>query len=216
MNLFFGIVELAIALCLVILNIYAVVRIIAQAGYSRWWILVPFTPFFLWIISIYVMGHDTLDLLNSGFVVVPNFSSIKVLFILDLLSVFASWLFFIVFAFSTWPVSQSNNQFNRSEQAPGRAFEPTKPLARSTGPVGGQHSSSARPSSAPSTKDSTNSRPPEGRKTVYCTWCAASIPGNRALGHDCGPRDRPVVYCRYCGVPFENGATTCVTCGAAT
>jgi len=52
------------------------------------------------------------------------------------------------------------------------------------------------------------------RRRLYCPWCGEHIPGNRALGHDCGPKDRPEVICRFCGQTFPEGTTSCPTCDA--
>jgi hypothetical protein len=47
----------------------------------------------------------------------------------------------------------------------------------------------------------------------FCPWCGESLPGNRALFHDCGPKDRPETHCKNCGTPFAAGSAQCASCG---
>jgi hypothetical protein len=48
---------------------------------------------------------------------------------------------------------------------------------------------------------------------IYCSWCGKERAVNANALHYCGSMERPAVYCMSCGSLFENGATTCNTCG---
>jgi hypothetical protein len=86
-------------LSLAVLNLVAIHRIITKAGYSGWWLLLPIAPFVSMLI---------------GFVAAANAASTgSFSHIIDTLAgwwavtaliFFVDWIFFLVFAFSEWPV----------------------------------------------------------------------------------------------------------------
>jgi uncharacterized membrane protein YhaH (DUF805 family) len=81
---------------LVVLNLVAVAMIITKAGRSGWWMLLVLAPFILDAI-----GYAQLDnSLQTG-----NYNSGDYMwFVIGGIAVFVQWIFFLIFAFSEWPV----------------------------------------------------------------------------------------------------------------
>jgi hypothetical protein len=48
---------------------------------------------------------------------------------------------------------------------------------------------------------------------IYCSWCGKERAVNAQAIHHCGSKERPAVYCMNCGTSFEEGATSCTSCG---
>jgi hypothetical protein len=48
---------------------------------------------------------------------------------------------------------------------------------------------------------------------IYCSWCGKERAVNANAIHYCGSMERPTLYCMNCGTSFEEGATTCTSCG---
>jgi hypothetical protein len=221
-------IELIIAIGAIALNYWAMTRIIAQAGYSPMWILLPLAPLVLTIISFFVLWSDLDAIVFGGSIGFFGIEDIGFVFHLDQLSLVVNWAFFIVFAFSRWPVSEGRHT---SSAAPPRAPDsfravppsgpvPSTPIAPEPAVVNrGMPQSAAGPGPAPGPAADP---PPVASASAaakpsakYCAWCGESLPGNRALFHDCGPKDRPATFCKSCGTALAAGATQCASCGAA-
>jgi hypothetical protein len=217
-------VYFSIALCILVLNYWAATRIIRQAGYSSAWIVVPLTPLVI-TAAFMVIAYNDLNALVHG-VPIGFFGANHLidLWRLDGLSGLVFWLFFLIFAFSKWPVSNGRMAPKDTGQ---RRLPPSAPLKG----VGADRIATARsnPTSSPSPLEgSIGSSPDLGggggaaplsaavgqRKAIYCGWSGESTPGNRALSHDCGSKDRPMTSCRFCGKPFAEGADSCSECFA--
>ena len=217
-------VYFSIALCLLILNYWAATRIIRQAGYSSAWIVVPFAPLVI-TVAVMVIAHNDLVALVHG---VPigffGANGLSALWRLDELSGLVFWLFFLIFAFSKWPVS------NRT-MAPRDSGQRRQPPSAPLNGVGADRSTTARPNptNPPSPREASGGSSTDlgrgggvapqsaavgQRKAIYCGWCGESTPGNRGLSHDCGSKDRPMTSCRFCGKPFAQGADSCSECFA--
>jgi len=211
-----GWIELLVFVGLLFLNYWATMRIITQAGYSASWIALPLAPLVLTIICYIVLWNDLHEIYFGSSFGFGGIGNISIYWHLDEIAIFLNWLFFIVFAFSNWPVSGTrrspdadgprpprvtrakNGPASSPEEAPASLPYVRPTLATAAGPAAGS-------TSAPAAK-----RP----SAQFCAWCGESLPGNRALFHDCGPKDRPETNCKICGTAFPAGTTQCNTCGA--
>ena len=211
-----GLVALLVAIGLVVLNYWATSRIIAQAGYSPLWILVPVAPFVLTIICIIIWVTDVRSAFYGGGFVFGSFTNVGLAWHLDEISIFVNWIFFLVFAFSRWPVSGAHHPPSVVTPRPPDSFRAT-PGPASVPPTPGATVASARvvpasgagPGSGPAVAS-----PSLAKRTgaQFCPWCAEPLPGNRALFHDCGAKDRPETFCKNCGKALPTGSSVCNEC----
>jgi hypothetical protein len=91
---------LIVPIAILVVNFWAVTRIIHQAGYSRSWILVPLTPFVLFVavaVDSVVSIHDFAVGTTTG---LSYFTGVGVLGSLFGISVLVTWIFFMVFAYA--------------------------------------------------------------------------------------------------------------------
>jgi hypothetical protein len=215
-----GWIDLLVFFALIFLNYWAISRIIKQAGYASIWILLPLAPLLLTVLSFIIFWSDVHTIIFGGTLGFGGVNSIGVVWHLDQLSIFLNWIFFLVFAFSRWPGSGSG--YSRPVDGPrpaeamransGPASVPPTPTAAAPRPRVNP-SSAAGPGSGPT--DVPSIPIPKGPKAQFCAWCGESLPGNRALFHDCGPKDRPEAFCKNCGTAMSAGASSCSACGAS-
>ncbi len=210
-----GGVALIVVLALVVGNFWAVTRIIHQAGYSRNWILVPLTPFVLFIA---VVVDSVVSIRNFALGTTTGlsyFDGVGVLWDLFSISLFVSWIFFLVFAFSNWPVSRGGGGPSSGPARPAEPYPSASPSPPARVPTGVTRDYSPPAVATPTTTTTPGTgalaAPPPAVKR--CVWCAESLPGSRALFHDCGPKDRPPVYCAKCGSALTT-AGDCASCGS--
>lgn len=212
-------IELLIFVGLLFLNYWATMRIIAQAGYSPLWILLPLAPLVLTTLCYIIFWVDIHEVFfGGGFGVGFGIDShVSLIWHLDELSIFLCWLFFIVFAFARWPVSGERHPREAGGPPPSRAdrSRPASPSPAPADPVG-----VARFGTTPSIRSAAGpavapSAPAVRKNAQYCAWCGEALPGNRALFHDCGSKDGPETFCKFCGTAFAVGTTQCNSCGAA-
>jgi hypothetical protein len=211
-------VQFDIAIGIAVLSYWATVRIITQAGYSQWWIILPLAPFVLTIISFIVLWHDLNAIIFGGSVGFFGVESVGFIWHLDQLSFVLNWIFFLVFAFSRWPVSGTRpstegNALRSSSPATSDMSSPTSGPAVPRGPLPVTRaipSSRVAPVTGPAGSAITPSPPRPSAQ--YCAWCGESLPGNRALFHDCGTKDRPETNCKICGAAFPSGSSQCGSC----
>lgn len=204
---------LLVSLAILVLNFWAVTRIIHQAGYSRSWVLVPLTPFVLFIAVAIDSVVSIRDFALGSTTGLSYFSNVGTLWSLFSISLFVTWIFFLVFAFSTWPASRSGGGPISGPAQPVEPYPAATPTPTASVPRG-----VTRDYSPPSTTATTSTPGPSAPATPptavkRCVWCAESLPGSRALFHDCGPKDRPPVYCAKCGSALT-AAGGCASCGA--
>jgi len=132
------------------------------------------------------------------------------MFLVDVVAVVGSWLGYVAFALSAWPTSHGGSLPQARSKAAESVPRPTIPTPSALG------STTPAPAYVAPIAPTISSRGAvDNRRRIYCPWCAESIPGNRALGHDCGPRDRSEVYCRFCAKAFPSSTTACATCDGA-
>jgi hypothetical protein len=189
-----------------IITLIAVGTIITKAGYSSAWILVPLTPV---IVNVGTLIYVSIVVRRSalrGFFPTGGLGIVLDLFVLDFFLMAVVWIFFLVFAFRPWPALEGATR----QSASGPTSPGTTPRPMSSRGA----SSSTATWSAPVAPTVATRGAVDTRRRVYCPWCGEHIPGNRALGHDCGPKDRPEVVCRFCGQAFAPGSTTCADCDA--
>jgi hypothetical protein len=218
-----GAFALLVVLGLTALNYWATLRIITQAGFSPKWILLPLAPLVLTIICEIIFLHDVRESLLGGSLGYANLHTVGALWYVDLLLIFLNWVFYLVFAFTTWP--NVGTSYSREPSGPPPTAPRTSP-GPSPSPVTGPGAapaaravpaSAASPGAgpaAPAGPTGVSSVPVAKRPSAQaCAWCGEALPGNRALFHDCGPKDRPETHCKDCGTAFPAGTTTCVSCG---
>jgi hypothetical protein len=138
---------------------------------------------------------------------------------LDEISIILNWIFYLVFAFSRWPVS-GNHAPHVEGPRPTEAFRVnTGPASAPPTPGGALPTARSVPMSAASPGSGPAGVPtssaPKGPNAQFCGWCGESLPGNRALFHDCGPKDRPDSFCKRCGTALPAGTSECSSCGLA-
>jgi len=99
------IVVILVALGILVLNLVATYKIITKAGYSGRWMIVPLLPLIIYVLIV-------LDVISTPAFTVSQYStgSFLLLGVFDGLSAVLSWVFFLVFAFSDWPVRRQLRQ----------------------------------------------------------------------------------------------------------
>ena len=101
-----------LALALIVLNTIATFKIITKAGYSGWWLLLPLSPLAVYLITnavLYRAADSPFSSASANF----DWSSVLALFIADGALTLLSWVFFLVFAFSDWPVHRQLRDHRR-------------------------------------------------------------------------------------------------------
>jgi hypothetical protein len=228
-----------ITLCIVIVTFVAFSVIISKAGFSRSWVLVPFTPLATWIATLIVAKMQL-----HTFVVFWNLApfyphTIELLIEVDEIAIFATWIFFLVFAFSRWPgatapaiapateqttapatnegpVPKSHGRRAVHNGADGATNSSPRPTARYPMPKGpgfGTLGFVAGPGAATHESTTNVATKPRGNQlATFCARCGESIPGNRALAHGCPNEGQPVKFCRYCGKSIPEGSGICPSC----
>jgi hypothetical protein len=209
-------IAILIFLGLIILNYWATSRIIRQAGYSSAWILLPIAPLALTIICYIIFWNDIHTVLFGGTLGIGGINTVGFVWHLDQIAIFLNWLFYLIFAFSRWPVSGAPRAPSTDgPSAPDVAR--TNPLPSPVRPTPTTALPTARviPSSAasPGTGPAVVPSAPVAKGAQFCAWCGESLPGNRSLFHDCGPKDRPETFCKSCGTALPAGASVCSACG---
>jgi hypothetical protein len=196
-------------LAIVLLDYIAVFRIITKAGFSPKWILVPLIPVGLWLITLLVLIIDVKTVIIGGTALREpvGFRDFPILIVIDSLGVLVTWIFFLIFAFSDWPVTSRQPTpiapFGRPPFAPPGHAQPGVPTRLSANPFDPSIVRAA-PTALPTFSPPT---------VIYCSWCGKQREMKAQAIHHCGPLDRPAVFCMDCGNPLGEGATECATCG---
>jgi hypothetical protein len=211
---------LVIDLVVVVVNFFAIAKIITKAGYSSKWILVPLTPVALWIVTFVLLVVEVRHVVAYGTTVsLPvNLSSYRILEVLDFLSIIVTWIFFLIFAFSDWPIGQVRH--SPGGFTPGRTpFVPASQVPPGGMPrPGPQAGGGGNPGAAPAVAGGPSAvlvqEPPQSPPAViYCSWCGKERAIDAQAIHHCGSKDRPAVFCMGCGTAYQEGAATCAQCG---
>lgn len=213
-------VSLVVTIAFVALDYWALTRIIHKAGFSRGWIILPLLPVALTIACSVITYNDLRGALigySTGFLGFSTrffgFSRVGFVWDLDLISLLLNWVFFMIFAFIEWPTARGGGDVaNKPAGRPGSyvtsgAVAPA--TTRSRGVTRDYGPTAAAPVTAPTSAPSA-----PAASVKHCVWCAESLPGSRALFHDCGPKTRPPVFCETCGSTL-NQVGDCPACGAA-
>jgi hypothetical protein len=218
-----GLTDLVILLGILALNFFAVAKIITKAGYSPKWIWVPLTPVCLWFFTFILLTVDvrTIVLGNNATVSLPvSLGNFLLLEVIDFLSVIVTWVFFLIFAFSTWPVSVARWETRSFEADPRTTFVPaSRPRAGApalTPDIPGSGAATTMPAHSRPVPASAQTLPPpsvEKSRIIYCSWCGNQRASDAVAIHHCGSLDRPAVYCMNCGTLLGSGAPTCTSCG---
>jgi hypothetical protein len=162
---------------------------------------------------------------------ISNLSAVGTVWDIDRFTIFANWIFFLIFAFSRWPGALVVDSARPSSSPPGGS--PQYGLGDSRLP-------NPSPGSIPSPMGATSSSPPHFQnvvggerardaltanatpaanagavRTKHCVWCGESLPGSRALFHDCGSKDRPATNCVACGAALSSEGAPCRACARA-
>jgi hypothetical protein len=220
-----NVTALVVQLVLLVLNFVAVSKIITKAGYSPKWILVPLTTVGLWVVTFILLVVDVrTEVVAGGTLSLPvTLSNFKVLQGLDLVSVVVTWILFLVFAFSDWPVATRRHDsvgpaggrvapvLTGHGAGPSRSAGPASAVAPPTGLAPSGAAAAAIASSATLVRD-----PAAAPAVIFCSWCGKERAVDAQAIHHCGSKDRPAVYCMHCGTPLGEAAATCASCGAST
>jgi hypothetical protein len=105
--------SILILLTLTVLNVVAVFKIITKAGYSGWWILLPLSPPVLWLATSAVLANAANSPFSTATSASYDWANTVGLFVVDGVVFFLSWVFFLVFAFSDWPVRRKFREQQR-------------------------------------------------------------------------------------------------------
>lgn len=176
-------VWLVIGLAVMVLDLVAVARIIVKAGYSMGWIAVPLTPIVLTVTLWALLYHAATTDVVYGYASPVSVSNYAALGVLDGLSFLVAWIFFLVFAFSTWPVRRElGAQLARAPQwtqvpAPVPSAPPAQAPARSLaiGSPGASNSGvatgmlEATPTTCPQCRGSIRGT------SVFCPYCGTRV-----------------------------------------
>ncbi len=200
--MFVHIMSLVYVLVVVAVSFIAWTVMISKSGLPKWWVVAPAIPVVTTAVTVLIKWSQTSTFLNGG---AFSFSRYGVMGWVDVVGLTLGWLLFLVFAFTPWPGAGGGRSSlsavaSKSHVPTGAGGAAPIPLARFA-------PKSGAPAGAPGGAVDT-------RRRLYCPWCGDHIPGNRALGHDCGSKDRPEVICRFCGQAFPEGTNTCPTCDA--
>ncbi|MGO9151539.1 MAG: zinc-ribbon domain-containing protein [Acidimicrobiales bacterium] len=179
------VLPLLILLGVGLLNLIATVKIITKAGYSGWWVLVPLIPVALWFITLATLAGAANSPFNSATSAGFNASGYVALFVLDGVGALLPWVFFLVFAFSDWPVRQQLREEQRFHRVP--AAVAAVPQAVSP--------------------------PPQPTPHVPPPPTPSSLPAAAATAGPSDSGGRGI--CRRCGAPAPLDARFCGACGAA-
>lgn len=217
---------LGLTVGVLVLNYIAIAMIISKAGYPWVWVILPLTPFALFVACIADLYRELHTLAFGGSYGFLGVSSIGVLWKAFLISLAVNWIMFFVFAFSRWPTGHSKTpkaaKLSKAQlaAAPTQGFSPADMGSRSSKrfPTGGPGFTTNAPAeSSGSDVATTVATAVPATSTVVikrCVWCGESLPGSRALFHDCGPTDRPPAYCSTCGNGLS-GSGQCLSCATA-
>jgi len=225
-----GSLLLGLTIGVLVLNFVAIAIIISKAGYPWVWVILPLTPFALFVACVVDLYRDLHTLAFGGSYGFLGVSSIGVLWTVFLISLAVNWLMFFVFAFSRWPTGVSTTP--RPARAPRRSksheaasisqgFSPADLGTRSSkrfptkGPGFAPNAEPVPSDSVDSASLATTARTPATNFVAVkrCVWCGEALPGSRALFHDCGPTERPPAYCATCGNALT-ATGQCESCGA--
>jgi hypothetical protein len=206
--MFVHVFALVYVVAVLVVTFIAWSAMISKSGYVKWWVLAPLVPVVTTLVTLAIKFHQTKSFLKGGSF---SFSQYGVMRWVDIIGLTVAWILFLIFAFSPWPGLGAGESFvpraRPGATGVGRsASMNTLGTSTSRPPVSGAAGTSAPSARATGGVDT--------RRRIYCAWCAEAIPGNRALGHDCGPKDRPEVYCRFCGKAFPEGTDLCPSCDA--
>ena len=223
------VLNLIISIVFILVNLWALTRVIDKAGLSRLWLLLPLLSVGLTIacavetysevhgapsaFSNEFFGWSQLKLLWHGDTISPGFEQGALLWHVDLISIGANWLLFILFAVVPWGLDRGQAKGSSESRVTGPLTTPRpsatagakgpRGVTRDYGPSAGAPATVAAP--APTAA---------GPVTKYCVWCAEALPGSRALFHDCGPKSRPPIFCAKCGSTLT-AVGDCASCGVA-
>lgn len=212
-----------VGLGLSVLNVVATRAIITKAGYSGWWILVVFVPVVTWIGSVVYLDRSVYSPFDSTTSAGFDARTLVALWIIDGIGFVLPWIFFLVFAFSDWPVQRQLRE--RFPQTAGRGGRPIAPpltegalqMPVAPSPVhntewaGPAFSFAPGPSGVPGASDSSRPMaPPLSFDFVPAPMSAPPAPPE-------SPTAAPLVApwtCPQCGAPTRRGSPFCGSCGA--
>jgi len=230
--------DLIITAGVVFVTFLAVVAVITKAGFARAWLLVPLAPVIAWVVTIVLLRLRFHSFVNVGIMasIVPSTLSsiygttITAMFTIDWVTLAGAWLFFLFFAFSRWPIDTSELASRRAGPSL-RVIEADRggdvPIQSDSSPhVPSHHPVPRGPGfgaltfipgpGSPTQKSATTvaERTTNRELATFCARCGESIPGNRAIGHQCPNVGKPNIFCRYCGGPNSAESRACPKCGA--
>jgi hypothetical protein len=218
-------IHVAVYMAVVAVTFWAVSSIIIQAGYSKWWIIVPLAPSALTIACLAELWNDVHNVLYGGAFGFIGIETVGLTWKCDEVAMVIAWLFLLVFALARWPAWYSHHGVSpfvaptlgaRTGSGSSTSSIPVPaPVAprseRGDLPRSGEDPT--RPSAV-----ATEAPVPFGRVTTaapHCTWCGEALPGSRVTFHNCGSKDRPAIFCTKCGTALAGPSMRCPGCASA-
>lgn len=168
-----------------ILNFVAIFKIITKAGYSGWWILLPLAPIIGSVVALVALDTEANSPFSTPSISLSNSVKTIVGWVVFLgIATFANWIFFLIFAFSDWPV-------RRQARGIGAGMTPLYPIVPS-GPHAQTPIRSAPQAQTPLLPKGVlpvaQAGPPSATATEHCPNCSATHrPGSSFCG-SCGHR----------------------------
>jgi len=223
-------IEMLIGLALVALNYVALAMIIKKAGYSLAWIILPLSPVILYVLA---WARIFYDLFNtsytpSGFAFPTALFHDEIpayLLLASGVASFVCWVFFLIFAFSSWPVLRTRRSFVTVDTAaaiPPSTVPAGKPRTAAAAAAAGAAPSQpdggsgvARTSLLQEERDEPAEAVAAPAQSIYCSWCGKERAADAVSIHHCGSKERPVRFCMRCGTAFSGDEVACDKCGTA-
>jgi hypothetical protein len=153
-----------------VLNFVAIFKIITKAGYSGWWLLLPLAPLLASVFTLIVIDHQANSPFSTSSVAFDVTTIIGWLVFVGV-STFANWIFFLVFAFSDWPVRRQARQGNPYATA-SSIMVPDNTVVAHVG--------------VPPAQWAPAPRPPPSAVRASCANCGSPVPPGIAFCGQCG------------------------------
>ena len=174
---------------LIVLDIIAVVKIITKAGYSGAWILVVFAPILVWAITSAVV-YNNYD--STPYYGTFDAASFAWAWIADGIAYLVPWVFFLVFAFSDWPINKRLRALSSAGANPPRLPFPQYP------PQSTQAGVMTSPAPQSDTVERFSAQAPTGDGHAVAT---SSVQFCRSCGSAMAQES---AFCGACGTPLEH------------
>lgn len=227
-----SIFDLLLILVVLAVSFWGASRIVLRMGYSSKWLLAPFVSLvltFIGYIKLYVDLHSLASPIPFNFgitTIISGVMGVGVVWTIDKFTILANWLLFLIVAFAPWPAGLTGESVRRTSDLPAPPTSAPQPGRSVPSPFRGpggpptpasDGAGSPLNENAPQGAPAASVAPTTGAGSVrikHCVWCGESLPGSRALFHDCGSKDRPATNCAACGSALPSDGAACTVCAS--